>query len=148
MNTATTYQTIIRTFLITALYDVVLQLYTAVPSLPDPIGITKTDWFLSLPLYFEKHTPLAAALLAGFIGACTQMVILHIAPINTGILKFLIATFVVSGLIGFAMKATGMFPILDATYYRTLGPTRAFFTDAYSGVVVNVTLLALLKIFG
>lgn len=131
----------VSTFVVTALYDVVLQLYSK-GLIGDPFFIKDSDWLKSLQPYFEQHTPLAAALIAGFVGAVTQPVIGLFAPMND-VIRFLVVTFVVSGLIGFLMKATGLFPILDATYYKTLGPRRAFMTDAYSGLVVNLTLLAL-----
>lgn len=132
------------TFIITALYDVVLQLYVK-EMLPDPFGVRGSDWLQSLVPYFKAHTPLAAALIAGFVGAVTQPVISQFADTSDPI-KFLATTFIVSGLIGFVMKASKLFPILDSTYYKTLGSKRAFLTDAYSGIVVNVTYLILQRI--
>lgn len=63
---------------------------------------------------------------------------------------FLAATFVVSALIGLLMNdqsplSTGLFPIISDTIYKDLGLTRAMVTDAYSGTVVNSTLLLLLN---
>lgn len=132
---------IVITFVVTALYDVVLQLLVH-NKIPDPLGLKNTDWLRTLPPYFEKHTPLAAALIAGFVGAVTQPIIKALVS-EADVVKFLVATFIVSGAVGFAMKASGLFPVLDATYYKKLGARRAFFTDAYSGVVVNATILAL-----
>ena len=130
----------ILTFVITALYDVVLQLLLR-GKIPNIFGVLQSDWLRSLIPYFQRHTPLAAALIAGFVGAVTQYIIQLFARPGASI-SFLAVTFLFSGAFGFVMKGSGLFPILDATYYKTLGPVRAFFTDAYSGLVVNLTLLA------
>lgn len=135
------HRNVVITFVVTALYDVVLQLFIH-NKIPDILGLKKTDWLRTLPPYFEQHTPLAAALIAGFVGAVTQPIILKIAS-DGDVVKFLATTFLVSGLVGFAMKATGLFPVLSQTYYKELGPSRAFVTDAYSGLVVNITVLLL-----
>ena len=145
---------IIVTFIVTALYDVLLRGIVE-EKIPDPsylIGlgsIKNSDWGISLVPYFEKHTILSAALIAGFVGAITQVFILYLLNIDNlprrvnNLPLFLLITFIVSGLFGFVMKATPFFPILKETYYKDLGPTRAACTDAYSGVIVNLTLFVL-----
>ena len=69
----------IATFIVTALWDIVLRYmcenYSALPEV-----IKNTLPFIKdLIPYFKAHTVLAAALIAGFIGATTQMIIINIA---------------------------------------------------------------------
>ena len=65
----------IATFCVTALWDVVLNYITRV-SEHLPRHIKKNFPFIGYLIpYFKKHTVLAAALIAGFIGATTQMII-------------------------------------------------------------------------
>ena len=74
--------------------------------------------------YFEKHTLLAAPLIAGFVGATTQPIILYFMrfPTNNSsinyIIQFMILSFIVSALYGFVMKASNLFPYLDKYYYE------------------------------
>ena len=147
MNTP---QLIIASFIITALWDVILRWFAEdrFPHFPNPINVHKWDFVIALRPYFEKHTLLGAAAIAGVIGAVTQWIIVSIIKFPSltisQILPFLIISFLVSGFIGFPMKLSGLFPILNDTYYKDLGPKRAFFTDAMSGIYVQVTLLALM----
>ena len=93
---------IILTFIITSLWDVLLRVmsenYRKLP------GIMKYEFIKILQPYFKKHTLLAAALLAGFVGAVTQYVILNIMSfpldiVNVGnIIAFLYA-FTISALL-------------------------------------------------
>ena len=71
------YRIIIITFIITALWDVVLRTL----SLYNPIPSVKAffPFIQYLEPYFMKHTLLAAALIAGFVGATTQVLsLIHI----------------------------------------------------------------------
>ena len=68
---------IIVTFIVTALWDVVLRFmsenFESLPSI-----IQKLMPFIKdLKPYFQQHTLLAAALIAGFVGATTQVIILQ-----------------------------------------------------------------------
>ena len=95
---------------------------------------------------------LSAALVAGFVGATTQYIILYLYrfPNNItdiyNILEFLLVSFVVSGLYGFIMKASKLFPHLDATYYKELGHLGGAYHDGISGLIVQATLLVLYHI--
>ena len=68
---------IIATFIITALWDVILRImsenYDYLPKF-----IQKYKFIEYLIPYFKKHTLLAAALIAGFIGATTQYIIIKL----------------------------------------------------------------------
>ena len=155
---------LVITFAITAIYDIVLQL--AKHNTPLIGGIVHamvgdSDWYISLTkegAYFDRHTPLAAALLAGFVAFVTQAIILSITsfpePLNSfpsrnwalQVTTFLTITFAVSALIGLLMNdqspiSTHLFPVISNTYYEDLGVHRAMETDGMSGLVVNITLL-------
>ena len=113
----------ILTFIITALFDVLLR-YISLNKLLD------YDFVRYLEPYFKQHTLLAAAqyfILAGMNPAPTVL--------------FMAWTFMVSALYGFAMKATGLFPHLDATYYKGLGPIKGAINDGVSGLIVQFVVL-------
>ena len=70
-----TYRLIVLTFIVTALYDVALRelsLYNLIPSVK-----AFFPFIQYLEPYFMKHTMLAAALIAGFVGATTQVILLY-----------------------------------------------------------------------
>ena len=72
------YKLIILTFTVTALYDVCLR-FMALNHEKLPKIVNKMMPFIKdLKPYFKKHTLLAAALIAGFVGATTQPIILKI----------------------------------------------------------------------
>jgi len=134
---------IINTFIITALWDIVLRKFSEnYYNLPD---IIKNNFpFISYLIpYFEKHTLLDAALIAGFIGAVTQFIILYLIRLPKNFkssFNFLIISFIVSALFGFVMKFSKLFPNLDETYYKNLGTIRGMYHDGVSGIIVQLTL--------
>lgn len=142
------YRIVILTFIITALWDVVLRIlsvYEPIPSINNSMQFIK-----DLRPYFEKHTLLAAALIAGFVGATTQSIILHFMNFPTYnssikyIIKFMILSFIVSALFGFIMKASKLFPYLEKYYYEKLGLVKSLYHDGTSGLIVQFSLLFLL----
>lgn len=143
------YRIIIITFIITALWDVVLRTL----SLYNPIPSVKAffPFIQYLEPYFMKHTLLAAALIAGFVGATTQVIILYFMALPTRnsslkyIIQFLIWSFIVSALYGFVMKASKLFPYLEKYYYEPLGLFKSLYHDGTSGLIVQITLLFLLN---
>tara|TARA_B100000902_G_scaffold65358_1_gene71877 strand:- start:252 stop:632 length:381 start_codon:yes stop_codon:yes gene_type:complete len=110
------------------------------------------DFVKDLIPYFKHHTLLAAALIAGFVGATTQVIILSIMSFPKSIFnfvyifKFMILTFIISALYGFIMKGSKLFPYLERYYYEPLGVLRSMYTDGFSGLIVQTTLLILLHI--
>ena len=93
---------------------------------------------------------LAAALIAGFIGALTQVIILNVHKLPTNpetLITFMVATFMISALFGFIMKFSKLFPHLVNTYYKKLGVSRSMYTDGISGIIVQATLLLILYLF-
>jgi len=146
---------LIYTFIVTALYDVVLRFMALnYDKLPKFFQSFKFIKFLNP--YFKKHTLLAAALIAGFVGFVTQALILYISPFPSinkfdnktimDILKFLLLTFVVSALYGIPMKTSGLFPHLDDTYYKSAGVFGGMWYDGFSGIIVQSTILFLFYI--
>ena len=139
---------IILTFIVTGLWDVILRFmslnYEILPA------SLQMSFVKNLAPYFEKHTLLAAALIAGFVGATTQPLILMITPFPKSLsnikylIKFLTVSFIISALYGFVMKWSGLFPHLEEYYYKPLGVFRSMYHDGISGLIVQVTLLLLL----
>lgn len=149
-------QIIILTFVITALWDVVLR-FMALNFNKLPNIIKNLMPFIGdLEPYFKIHTLLAAALIAGFVGATTQPIILYIMklpqkiPNNindiVNIVKFMLVSFVISALYGFIMKWSGLFPHLQKYYYDKLGVVRSMYHDGISGLIVQITLLSLVYV--
>ena len=133
------YQLIILTFVVTALWDVVLRFMSLnYEHLPNIIKIFM-PFIGDLKPYFKIHTLLAAALIAGFVGATTQAIILLIMsfPRNLKnipyIIKFFTLSFVISALFGLPMKWTNLFPHLETYYYNKLGLIRGMYHDGISG---------------
>ena len=140
----------ILTFIISGLWDILLRLLSEnYDTLPE---IIQYDFIKYLIPYFQKHTLLSAALIAGFIGATTQAIIVNIYPFPNDfknihrIIYFLFLSFIVSALFGFLMKGSQLFPHLDETYYKELGTIRSMYHDGISGIVVQLTILGLLMI--
>ena len=139
---------IILTFIVTGLWDVILRFmslnYEILPA------SLQMSFVKDLAPYFEKHTLLAAALIAGFVGATTQPLILMITPFPKSLsnikylIKFLTVSFIISALYGFVMKWSGLFPHLEEYYYKPLGVFKSMYHDGVSGLIVQVTLLLLL----
>lgn len=132
---------IIITFVATAIYDAILRL------------LVQKGQFQGLGLgeYYTDQTLLTVMLTAGIIGALTQIPIYFVVKAFPDfqyhivkILLVLLTTFIISGLAGFIIKLTNLFPLLEETYYKTLGWKKAFLTDGLSGVIVNITLMMLL----
>ena len=142
------------TFVVTALWDVVLRYMSEHHSYLPKVIQQRLPFIKYLVPYFKAHTVLAAALIAGFIGATTQMIIVQIiaypgAPSSILTTQaFLVVSFVVSALYGFLMKFSGLFPILVKTYYKnlensSLGVVRSMYHDGVSGLIVQCTLLVM-----
>lgn len=139
------YRIIIVTFIVTGIWDVILRtitLYNPVPYIHEIMPFMK-----DLKPYFQKHTLLAAALIAGFVGASAQYIILNIMnfPTVDSSLRynttFMLVSFIISALYGFIMKASKLFPYLDKYYYEKLGVIRSLYHDGISGIIVQITLL-------
>ena len=142
---------IILTFVVTALWDVALRFmslnYDKLPK------FFQMDFVEDLIPYFQHHTLLAVALIAGFVGATTQPFILSLMSFPKNIfdivyvLKFMIITFIISALYGFVMKGSKLFPHLEKHYYDKLGVARSMYTDGVSGLIVQATLLVIYTVF-
>jgi hypothetical protein len=135
---------IIATFIITAVWDIILrQLSENYYNLPEFIK-NNFKFIEYLIPYFEKLNLLDAALIAGFIGAVTQYIILNLVKLPRNFnnsLYFMFISFIISALFGFVMKFSKLFPDLDATYYKNLGDIKGMYHDGISGLIVQITLL-------
>ena len=138
----------ILTFFITSLWDVVLRImaenYEKLPM------FLQFDFVRYLQPYFKVHTVLAAALIAGFVGATTQVIILHahkLPTTMTSYITFLMISFIISALYGFIIKLSNLFPHLVNTYYKNLGTYRSMYLDGVSGIIVQITLLTILRVY-
>ena len=77
---------IILTFIVTGIWDIVLRFMSLnYNKLPKYFQI---DFVKNLIPYFKHHTLLAAALIAGFVGATTQFIILSIMSFPKSIFNF------------------------------------------------------------
>ena len=148
-----TSELIIITFVVTALWDVLLR-YMSLNFEKIPTIIQQRMPFIKdLKPYFQHHTLLAAALIAGFIGGTTQPIIIAFMQFPkknssvTYIIKFLILSFIVSALYGFLMKWSKLFPYLQRHYYDKLGLVRSLYHDGISGLIVQLTLLVGFRLF-
>lgn len=143
---------IIYTFIVTSIWDVILN-YMSSYFEKLPIWFQKLMPFIGdLKPYFKKHTLLAAALIAGFTGACTQYIILYLNPFPKNITNikkiiiFYLISFLISSLFGFIMKFSKLYPHLEVHYYNKLGLIRSMYHDGISGIIVQTTLLFLSQI--
>ena len=156
MNNSDLY---ILTFIVTGLWDVVLRVMTENWENLPKIVKTVLPFIEYLKPYFKQHTLLAAALIAAFVGATTQLIILNIMPFPTtireikngkNIFLFLTLSFIVSALYGFIMKFSKLFPVLEKTYYKRLEENhsvwRSMYHDGISGLIVQITIIVLLLI--
>lgn len=135
---------IILTFVVTSLYDVILRYFSKYYDLLPEFIQNNFEFIKMLQGYFEKHTILGAALIAGFVGASTQLIILPLykkkkIERKQDFILFMMITFIISALYGFGMKATGLFPHLDEYYYKPLGAIRGAYHDGISGLIVQIT---------
>jgi hypothetical protein len=139
---------IILTFIITGIWDVVLRGMSE--SCESPSKECMFNFIRYLQPYFKRHTLLGAALIAGFIGATSQLIILNLHELpssSTTLVTFMMISFLVSGLYGFVIKGSNLFPHLVETYYKKLGPYKSMYHDGVSGLIVQTTVLIVYFLF-
>lgn len=132
------YKKLVVVFVVTAAWDVVLRLFAE--KRLTLLGIENLSWVRTLEAYFEKHTVLAAALLAGFAGVMASLLIDSVRVKSRAAYVAWVA--IASALVGIPMRYTEMFPHLVEHYYKPL-PVTTIFSDALSGVVVMLSMYAL-----
>jgi len=146
------YKLLTITFCVTAIWDVILRYMSYSQDKLPNIVLRVLPFLKVMPEYFDRHTLLAAALIAGFVGAVTQIIITQFIqfPKKSSsyryVLYFLFISFVISALFGFVMKGSQLFPHLDETYYKYLGTVRSMYHDGISGLIVQCTII--LMIYG
>jgi hypothetical protein len=151
MNNSDLY---ILTFIATGLWDVVLRVMTENWDKLPKVVKKILPFIEYLKPYFKRHTLLAAALIAAFVGATTQLIIVNIMAFPTTMREitnlkkmalFMTLSFIVSALYGFIMKFSKLFPILETTYYKQLEENhsvwRSMYHDGISGLIVQFTLI-------
>jgi hypothetical protein len=134
------YELMVFAFVITAAWDVVLRMFSERKL--EFMGIEKLNWVVSLRPYFKYHTVLSAALIAGFVGAVTCIIINKTFPqyVSNSISFYLLWVAFISALVGIPMRYSGMFPYLKKYYYDPL-PITTIFSDALSGVIVAISMI-------
>jgi hypothetical protein len=135
------YRETVIVFLITAAWDVILRWMAE--GYITLFGVERMKWVRVLKPYFAAHSLLAAALIAGFVGAVTYPIITRFNPSPDSRAVTSLWILLVSGAIGQMMRYSGLFPHLKRHYYDELGFAYSFLTDAFSGAVVAVTYNAL-----
>lgn len=133
---------LVLVFTITAVWDVILRFFAEQKL--RLFGIHEWKWVVALRPYFEKHTVLAAALIAGFVGVIAYACITappfyeELDPVSS-----LVWILIVSAIVGIPMRYSGLFPHLKEHYYDELGFLYSLGTDALSGLVVCITYVCI-----
>ncbi len=136
-------KTLIYVFFITAAWDVVLRMLSL--HRIAFMGVENMAWVKNLRPYFEHHTVLSAALIAGFVGAVTLPIITTTNPFRRQFPSLLWVA-LISALVGLPMRYSGLFPYLTMYYYEPVPTWYSMLSDANSGVVVALTYHALLRL--
>jgi hypothetical protein len=125
---------IVFSFIITAFFDIALNL------LPPKLGGATR-----IREYFNNHTPLAAALIAGFVGAVTFIIIYGVYSDVPSFNAYNMAViFSISALVGIPMRYSGLFPILDKHYYQAMPRIQSYIADGLSGIMVSIVYYLIL----
>ena len=134
------YKLMVLTFIVTAVWDVILRWFSERKLAF--IGIEDLNWVVALRPYFEYHTVLSAAMIAGFVGAVTSIILARTTPayMNDSIVLYLLWVAFISAIVGIPMRYSGLFPVLKKYYYDRF-PITTIFSDALSGVVVALTMM-------
>lgn len=134
---------LVGAFGVTAAWDVVLRGFSERKL--RLLGIEDWRWVRVLAPYFARHTVLAAALIAGLVGAIAYAVIASVAVPRHLYWPWVV---LVSALLGAPMRWSGLFPHLKRYYYDRLGLAYSTATDALSGLVVGLTMVVLHRLGG
>ena len=134
------YKVMVVAFCVTAVWDVILRWFSE--GKLKFMGIENLSWVVALRPYFEHHTVLSAAAIAGVVGAGTSVIIDKFTPrvVSESNLLYLLWVSFVSAVVGIPMRYSGMFPYLKEYYYDPL-PITTIFSDALSGVIVALTMM-------
>lgn len=133
---------LVLVFVVTVAWDVVLRMFSMKKI--KFLGIERINWIVALRGYFETHTLLAAALIAGICGVFAKLLI-DLVKFKTPIAYGAWILFV-SAAVGIPMRYSGLFPHLKKFYYDPL-PYTTIASDAFSGIVVAATISVLKKMF-
>lgn len=139
-NSSKIYRNMVIAFCVTAVWDVILRWFSEEKL--KFMGIEKLSWVVALRPYFEHHTVLSAAAIAGVVGAGTCVIINRFTHelMSEYFLLYLVWVAFVSAALGIPMRYSGLFPYLKKYYYDPL-PITTIFSDALSGLVVALTMI-------
>lgn len=135
---------VVTVFVITALWDVVLRLFAE--RRVRALGIENWSWVATLRPYFARHTVLGAALIAGFVGAIAYAIISSVDTEPWPLALRILWVALISALVGIPMRHSGLFPHLKRFYYDPLPFATTFASDAFSGVLVGASFMALSEV--
>ena len=125
--------------IVTALWDVVLRLLAKKTF--TLIGIENISWVRALEPYFDEHTVLGAALLAGAAGAAAFVLIESVNHKMMGNrVVYTTWVFIASAVVGVIMRYSQLFPKLNKYYYDMLPTSTTVAADGFSGLVVAGTI--------
>ena len=138
------------TFVIASILNLITRLISE-ERMPMLNIIKDSAWMAGMQDYFKRTTPLQAALVAGFIAAVAQYLIVMIrAPPsmynNASNLAFLWISFIVGAFVGELVRRSGVFPDLRTTLYAGVTRMQAIFVDGSSMTLVNAVFLFALQI--
>jgi hypothetical protein len=140
-------KSLVLVFFVTALWDVILR--NMVEGKIHFLGIENMKWVKVLKKYYEKHTILAATLLAGFVGAVAYAIYTYIVGcfnLNLKLYESGALVFVISGMLGLVMRFSGLFPVLNDYHYTPLDNGQSFLADATFGFISAATLVLIKEI--
>ena len=128
-------------FVATALWDVVLR-DLSVGSLRAG-SLSSVGWIRDLRPYFNSHSIVGAAAIAGAVGVLAYSIIRVWSP--DGLWRYAAWVLFVSVVVGLPMRVPGWFTELQLHYYN-LRPLLTLLTDGMSGLIVAVTVIAIRQV--
>lgn len=135
----------VLTFIVTAAWDIILRALSE--KRIRLFGLENTTWISALRPYFESHTIVGAACIAGAVGMFTQAILESLGYTSYSNFTDMLSIPVMSALVGIPMRYSGMFPHLKKHYYDKLGFQYTFVLDAFSGIVVAITNFAIQTLY-
>lgn len=128
----------VTVFVATASWDVVLR-DLSVGSLRTG-SLSSVGWIRDLRPYFNSHSIVGAAAIAGAVGVLAYSIIRVWSPSGVG--RYAAWVLFVSIVVGLPMRVPGWFTELQLYYYQ-LRPRLTLLTDGMSGLIVALTVVAI-----
>ncbi len=129
--------------MVTALWDVYLRFLAE--GRTTLLGVETMKWVTGLKMYFAEHTVVAAATIAGSVGAFTAALTEYLfGDMPLGL--YFMGLITLSGVVGIPMRYSNLFPYLKRHYYDHLGFVYSYLADTFSGAVVALSIYALRRL--